>query len=67
MTKNAKDCKRYVFFLHWIWPKMTIVNVTISMSMTENDFWVLLTNDLSNSDLGQDSKYCSMRPAVRWC
>ena len=31
MTKNVEDCKHYV----------TTVNVTTSVRMTENDFWVL--------------------------
>ena len=40
-TENAEDFKCYIFFLHWIWPKMTTVNVMMSISMTEKDFWVL--------------------------
>ena len=38
------------------------------------EYWALknkkcrvLDCGITNSDLGQDSKYCSMRPVVDWC
>ena len=67
MTKSAKDCKRYAedckrcIFLTLNLTNKTTVNITTSMSMTENDFWRLkwwkykFTVVLSDENIGLQS------------